>query len=70
MCDCIEKVNEKLKEHNKQLELVIFFDGTPSRVMIHTVKVERRGKGRDGFLAANYCPICGEKYPDSSNIKE
>lgn len=67
MCDCINKVNEKLKEYNTQIEFPIAFDPNDgmkivTSVRISTVKIDTRKKlGPVGFFAT-YCPVCGEEY--------
>lgn len=73
MCDCIQKVNELLKEHNTQLDIPITFsfnvDKTPGalkadRVTIATKKLESKKRGDAKKVLPAYCPFCGEEYKD------
>jgi len=61
MCDCIDKVNEKLAEHNTELLLNMF---GPQRAFIATEKLSREKRGKPAHLMATFCPFCGEKYSD------
>ena len=70
MCDCIKKMNEALKRdfEGAALGLIIFWDGTPARIAIETVAGDKqpgKRKPKAPNLLASFCPLCGEKYPDS-----
>jgi hypothetical protein len=67
MCECIERINPLLKPYNTQLELVLFFDGTPIRPVIGVEKVDSKVRGKPTGIIAKYCPFCGEKYPEKVN---
>ena len=69
-CKCIEKTNAALQnlpdKQKCELDIMIFWDGTPSRAKLITVNA----KGRAGIsLGATYCPFCGVKYPSSGGAK-
>ena len=69
MCDCVEEVNEKLKETGKggtELSVTMPLDGGQRKPML---RVGKRGEpwkkpmnGNPKFIVASYCPFCGEKY--------
>ncbi len=64
MCDCIQRIDEKLAERNTRVMLPIMFgaDQTP-RPMIVTDQIETgRGKQKACGLLATYCPFCGVAY--------
>ena len=72
MCDCITTARDKLHE-NIQPHHCLYFTNTctnmTSGISKFTLQVEydrmdSRGKVRNKrtFVAANYCPICGEPY--------
>lgn len=62
MCNCINLVNEVLKEKNACLVSTISFSANPSRVGLMIEKYDPKKRGRLPTVAANYCPFCGEKY--------
>jgi hypothetical protein len=62
MCDCIQKVNEKLKEFNTELDLLFYIDGSPNRVCLSTSKIIAHERGRAKTMGPTYCPFCGVKY--------
>jgi len=59
MCNCINAMNEQLKEHNGRLIVPMF---TAPRVIITLEKLSPRK--RVPVVVANYCPFCGETYPE------
>ena len=61
MCDCIEKVNELLKDRNGLLETNWL--SSPARTMVSVCKLAPRGK-KPPLMEATHCPFCGEKYPE------
>ncbi|MGE4529573.1 MAG: hypothetical protein AB7D00_14510 [Rhodospirillaceae bacterium] len=61
MCNCIDESNKLLSEQNATLSHT--FIG-PRRVIIATLKKDDKKRGRPPVLAANFCPFCGEKYPE------
>ncbi len=60
--DCVQRVNEKLREHNTQLHTAYSLTD-PMRELIHikTTKLDPTQRGRPLSLFATYCPFCGEK---------
>jgi hypothetical protein len=60
-CNCIEIVNEKLKEHNTRILEPMFIGGDQTRrVFIETEQIEKgRGKQKASAMFATYCPFCG-----------
>lgn len=64
MCECIEKVNEQIvqKRHSRLLTTVNLSTGV-SHVQLATEPVPGYKKQKF-YLQPNYCPFCGEKYPD------
>lgn len=59
MCDCIAKMNERLREHNGVLVTTLF--GTPKAV-IGTEKLDSKKRQRPPVTIASFCPYCGEEY--------
>lgn len=68
MCDCIDRMNEGLAEHNACLDIPLMMnfktgETYPSdRVMICCYKIDTKKRGRIPHLFANYCPFCGQAY--------
>lgn len=63
MCDCMDKANDALREHNTRIEMVFTLGSSSlsSRWPISTVQIERgRGKAKAMRLVASFCPLCGE----------
>lgn len=61
-CDCYEKANEALVEHNTRIASYFTFES--NRVgrswPIETVQIEKgRGKRKAMGLVASFCPLCG-----------
>lgn len=66
-CDCIEKIDAKLAEHNSKLELGFTF-GTEDHPgyafpALRTDKINKRSRDKMGAIPT-YCPFCGNKYRD------
>lgn len=63
MCDCIERVNKSLAEHNTCLSEVSMVNfqtgGVRQSLTIGTSKLERK-KGKAKIVLPSYCPFCGE----------
>jgi hypothetical protein len=68
VCNCIDKVDEMLRESGQTLVFSQPIDAktlTPRarRVVVRTELLERRRRRKsDPQLAASYCPFCGESY--------
>lgn len=69
MCDCIRLTNEALKTINTQLQVSYSLNGGPDRIVIATDKADASKKGRTPFLAATFCPICGQKYEPEQEVE-
>ena len=66
-CDCIEKINKKLKETRPTANLrCTMFDVRP--VMYYdyyeTTKTGKR-RSKEGIFLPSYCPFCGKKYKEN-----
>ena len=59
MCNCIAKTNEALAEHNAELVINLLDD---SYAFVAVTKKDPKKRGKIPYLAAGYCPFCGEKY--------
>lgn len=68
MCDCITKINERLKDENSRLVLCWSLTrglGLASEtVALRTEKINTRNRKKMGAIAS-FCPFCGEKYTRS-----
>lgn len=68
MCNCIDTVNEKLKDRNTRLTIPmrLWFKGDPEPppgLFITTEQIETgRGKPKAVLMVASHCPFCGERY--------
>lgn len=62
MCNCIEKVNEKLKERNAMVNssINLLNPSAAERVAIQVLALQKSKSVPNLF--ATYCPFCGEKY--------
>ncbi|MCX5581454.1 hypothetical protein [Kaistia terrae] len=62
-CNCIEAVDEKLKERNTQLsKALVFSQPAGERLMIATEVVEKKRGARATVMFPSFCPFCGIKY--------
>lgn len=64
MCDCIDRVDKKLRESfNARLGVSLPLDGSEHRVIVATMplRVMRDGRARLS-LEATFCPFCGVQY--------
>lgn len=67
-CDCIERVNAKLKEagHNYQLAPSIVFDENmqaETLLVVETKWIEqpKRSRKKPPSMICTYCPFCGKE---------
>jgi hypothetical protein len=77
MCDCLNSIDDALSEKGvaSRVSPVLFFDGRPARAAVQTyVPDECQPRAASGRvirrekpirLVADYCPWCGEKYPEA-----
>jgi hypothetical protein len=76
MCDCVEKVNEKLKEMNTYVhrELMMNFKtgkGRLSQPMVVTRQIDSKNKKMKArTLLCAFCPFCGKSYDDEKKPKK
>lgn len=64
MCECRDKLNEKLKEANGRLANAFqITEGNNLRLryVIQTEKLDKTKRKPVPTVVANYCPFCGEK---------
>lgn len=64
MCDCIERINARLKERNTELSTCFSLDRPQMahELLIATNKIDKSKKGRPILATASYCPFCGEDW--------
>lgn len=73
-CDCFNKVNVTLAEHNERLVSLMdirAFETVP-RVLISIEKLDSKKRSRPRRMLASFCPFCGsayEKLPGSGKAK-
>lgn len=67
MCNCMERVNEKLKERNTKLSVSFCLSRDLSEMdampMIQVEKVDRKLRTKPISVIPTFCPFCGVKYP-------
>jgi len=68
MCDCVETVNEKLKEKklNTKIKVPLLLDSgmncTGVKVQIVTEKENSDVRKKPVAVFSSFCPFCGEAY--------
>lgn len=65
MCNCINELNELLKDTNTRLDygLNLMNPNLPAAMLkIATFKHNTRRREKAKTIYASYCPICGVKY--------
>lgn len=70
MCNCVEVVNEKLRERNTVLtQAIVFGDrGDNPNLMLRTEQIETgRGKPKAIGMFPSYCPFCGTAYKETAD---
>lgn len=64
MCECIERVNKGLAEHNTCLSQVTMVNfktgGARQSLTIGTEKIESK-RGKPKTVLPSFCPFCGER---------
>lgn len=73
MCNCIEQINQALKEQGKEDRILLstsmnISTGAFREVLpIYATKYTRGGNPKNGMaIFANYCPFCGDEYTKES----
>lgn len=65
-CDCVEKMDAKLADHNTKLDLTLCFprDNSPAfvRPRVATMKIESRVRKGPALAIPTFCPFCGTPY--------
>ena len=61
MCKCVELANQKLAEHNTQIEPIIVFGQDRLGIGIRTTLVTQKKRARPKTIMASFCPFCGSK---------
>lgn len=76
MCDCIETTDRWFKEHDNPTVIdaaISLRDEGGIRAKVATCIpwwVEKKRGRRATSLVATYCPLCGEKYPDLTEVAD
>lgn len=67
MCNCNERVNEKLKSRNTRLSFSFCLSSdlseADSMLMIQTEKLDKASRAKAIPVIPTFCPFCGVKYP-------
>lgn len=71
MCECMTKMNEKLKPHNGKIALAILLpaegsNALRSRMLVQTEPLDAAKRKKVPAVMASYCPFCGEHVADAS----
>lgn len=65
-CNCLAQFNEKLKEHNTEIDITFTIprDGSPMKSFpkIATSKIEKRKRVGPMIAIPTFCPFCGKPY--------
>ena len=63
ICECIDKINEQLKERNTEISTAFSFSDDMSKmdgvILVATHKIDRSKRGKPILANANFCPFCG-----------
>lgn len=62
MCDCISKIDEKLKEFNTKIMLPWWSSSGILAPHIETRKLDEKKRGKPRSVIASFCPFCGDEY--------
>lgn len=67
MCDCMNRVNEKLQPRNTKLSVAFCLSRDlgemDTMIMIQTEKVDTKSRVKPTSVIPTFCPFCGVKYP-------
>lgn len=64
-CNCLAEANAALADGNGEIVVTIW---PVVRPVIETMKVDSKKRGRPPMMVASFCPFCGTKYPEASNV--
>lgn len=59
-------INESIRNKNTELAEAFYLDGRPNRVLIYTMKIDRKSKIGPIKIISSYCPFCGKPYEDKN----
>jgi hypothetical protein len=72
MCDCIEKIDAHLKDHNSRVVTTFVrrggSGGLQVQVALQTEKLNSRSRHKMEAIAT-YCPFCGVAYVEEENAR-
>lgn len=67
MCECMTRVNAKLKDRNTKLSVSFCLSADlgdmDTMLLIQTEKVDKKLRTKAVSLVPTFCPFCGVKYP-------
>ena len=65
-CDCVEKIQEVLKEHNTTFDTAFTLGDGEVFLQLAVCKIDpkKRGKAKSVLLPNSFCPFCGTKTKD------
>lgn len=66
MCNCIDKIDEKLAEQNTQIKVPFMLGGREPLPFIATEKIDRKKRVGPIALTGAFCPFCGKAYPKTT----
>jgi hypothetical protein len=67
MCNCINEIDELLKQHNTKLVLAMSLrKGVPTKTCIKTEKIETSKRLGPINIVPQCCPFCGAEYIDDA----
>lgn len=71
MCDCVQKINEKLAGSNARLAMGLgWIEGQNKmigRLLVQTEKLDRNKRGaKVPHVIASFCPFCGSEVKDDA----
>jgi hypothetical protein len=69
MCDCIERVNTKLAEHNTIINSTFWVSAGPISPFVETRKLDTSKRGKPKAVFATFCPFCGEEYSNTEEAR-
>lgn len=66
MCNCAATMNQALAAQNGELDLAVFILKGIVLPTVATVKKDPKVRQKPPVVICNYCPFCGQKYPEVS----
>jgi predicted HNH restriction endonuclease len=64
MCNCIEKINQKLDDEdtNTRVHIALSLSGQDDTIIVSTSKKDPKVRKKPVNILPTYCPFCGVKY--------